>query len=538
MSASAAVALEAAGAPDLLVDYARFVAGLAIGPDAKRHRRNAAAALLDAHPDPMAWMRRLTPARLADLDRTRAWSFVTWCFVEGVLRPDLDLLLAKTPGDLYAEWGQRHPGDVERIIEVAQRFGWSDNWTRDVSRGGLAIVCLWAGKDLDELTDADFDAFTTAVDTAPSAGRDARSHNQARAFSLHQACYELRICSRTPRKNRPAAATTAEALRAIHQPDIRRTALRYLNIVATTLQASTVTMRADSLIVFSEYLAAHHPDVRRLEQLERAHIEGFLVWNHGRPWRGHLARNKPVAASVSKRAVVDMRCFFEDLAVWGWAERPARPLVFASDVPRLDRPLPRALAPDADRDLMAAIDRLADPFARHGLTILRGTGMRIGELLDLELDCLWDFGTRGTWVKVPLGKLGTERTVPLDEPTLAAFDAWMGQRGTQRALTHPRHGQPADFLFVDRGRRLSAYRLRHGLQDAVAAAGLRGTDNTPLRVTPHQLRHTYGTTLVNAGMSLPALMALMGHVSAEMTLRTRRCPRRRCGPRTRRRWAK
>jgi len=519
MSAPAAVALEGAGAPDLLVDYARFVAGLAIGPDAKRHRRNAAAALLDAHPDPMAWMRRLTPARLADLDRTRAWSFVTWCFVEGVLTPDLDLLLAKTPGDLYAEWGQRHPGDVERIIEVAQRFGWSDNWTRDVSRGGLAVVCLWAGKDLDELTDADFDAFTTAVDTAPSAGRDARSHNHARAFSLHQACYELRICSRTPRKNRPAAATTAEALRAIPQPDIRRTALRYLNIVATTLQASTVTMRADSLIVFSEYLAAHHPDVRRLEQLERAHIEGFLVWNHGRPWRGHLARNKPVVASVSKRAVVDVRCFFEDLAVWGWAERPARPLVFASDVPRLDRPLPRALAPDADRDLMAAIDRLADPFARHGLTILRGTGMRIGELLDLELDCLWDFGTRGTWVKVPLGKLGTERTVPLDEPTLAAFDAWMGQRGTQRALTHPRHGQPADFLFVDRGRRLSAYRLRHGLEDAVAAAGLRGTDNTTLRVTPHQLRHTYGTTLVNAGMSLPALMALMGHVSAEMTLR-------------------
>jgi len=40
-----------------------------------------------------------------------------------------------------------------------------------------------------------------------------------------------------------------------------------------------------------------------------------------------------------------------------------------------------------------------------------------------------------------------------------------------------------------------------------------------LHVTPHQLRHTYGTTLVNGGMSLQALMALLGHVSAEMTLR-------------------
>jgi hypothetical protein len=181
--------------------------------------------------------------------------------------------------------------------------------------------------------------------------------------------------------------------------------------------------------------------------------------------------------------------------------------------------MPKALPPDVDRDLMAAVAGLADPFARHGLAILRGTGMRLGELLDLELDCLWDFGDRGTWVKVPLGKLGTERTVPLDEPTLADFDAWMAQRGPQRALIHPRHGQPADFLFAEKGRRLSAFRLRHGLDQAIAVAGLTGRDGQPLRVTPHQLRHTYGTSLVNAGMSLQALMALMGHVSAEMTLR-------------------
>ena len=519
MSAPAYVTLQASGVPDVLVGYARFVAGLPIGPDAKRHRRTAAGCLLAAHPEVTVWMQRPTTARLADLRRTGAWSFLTWCFLESVVAPDLDLLFAKTPGDLYSEWGHRHHGDVGRVVDVAHRFGWSDNWTCDVSRGGLAIMCLWAGKDLDDLTDTDFDAFTVAVDTAPSAGRDTRSHNHARAFSLHQACYELRICARTPRKNRRPAATLAQTLEALPQPETGRVVLRYLEVVATILRPSTVSLRADSLIVFGEYLAVHHPAVRQLEQLERTHIDGFLVWNHRRPWRGWFARDKPVSQSVSKPAVVDLRAFFEDLAVWGWAQRPARPLVFASDVPRLDRPLPRALPPDADRDLMAAVNALADPFARHGLTILRGTGMRLGELLDLELDCLWDFGPSGTWVKVPLGKLGTERTVPLDDETLTAFDAWMAQRGTQCALTHPRHGQPADFLFVERGRRLSAYRLRHGLDDAVAAAGLRGRDNTALHITPHQLRHTYGTTLVNAGMSLQALMALPGHVSAEMTLR-------------------
>lgn len=79
--------------------------------------------------------------------------------------------------------------------------------------------------------------------------------------------------------------------------------------------------------------------------------------------------------------------------------------------------------------------------------------MRLGELLDLELDCLWDTPTHGTWVKVPVGKLGTERTVPLAAATLAAFDAWMARRGRQRPPTHPRDGHPAEFLFMERGRR-------------------------------------------------------------------------------------
>jgi integrase len=146
---------------------------------------------------------------------------------------------------------------------------------------------------------------------------------------------------------------------------------------------------------------------------------------------------------------------------------------------------------------MAAIANLADPFARTALTILRGTGIRLGELLDLELDCVWDSASHGSWLKVPIGKLGTERTVPLDADTLAALDEWMQLRGPERALPHPRLQRAADFLFVERGRRLSPYRLRQGLDEAAATSGLRGREGRPLHVTPHQLRHTYATSLVN-----------------------------------------
>lgn len=73
--------------------------------------------------------------------------------------------------------------------------------------------------------------------------------------------------------------------------------------------------------------------------------------------------------------------------------------------------------------------------------------------------------------------------------------------------------------FIERGHRLRAWRIRQGLATAARRAGLSGPDGHPLRVTPHQLRHTYATELANAGMSLQALMALLGHVTAEMTLR-------------------
>ena len=156
---------------------------------------------------------------------------------------------------------------MQRVAGVAQRFGWSANWTRDVSRGGLPLICLAAGKALGELSDGDFAAFAQALAEAPSAAHHTWVHNSSRAFSLHQACYELRICQEPPRMARPGKATIAERVQAIGQPGLRKAALRYLTTVAATLRPGTVDLRADSLIVFAEYLAAACPQVRSLTQL-------------------------------------------------------------------------------------------------------------------------------------------------------------------------------------------------------------------------------------------------------------------------------
>jgi hypothetical protein len=113
---------------------------------------------------------------------------------------------------------------------------------------------------------------------------------------------------------------------------------------------------------------------------------------------------------------------------------------------------------------------------------------------------------------VPLGKLGTERMVPVDDETLVVLDRIAARRTPGRALPHPRTSRPTEFLLVHQGRRVSAQALRDQLARTAQAAGLE-------KITPHALRHTYATALVNAGVSLQALMQLLGHVSAAMSLR-------------------
>lgn len=124
-------------------------------------------------------------------------------------------------------------------------------------------------------------------------------------------------------------------------------------------------------------------------------------------------------------AAIAVRGFLDDIWAWGWADAPSRRLIFDADIPRQPDTLPRALPPDIDAALMDAVAGLDDLFARVAITVLRHTGIRIGELLDLEINHLVDYGANGTWLRVPLGKLHNERSVPVDDNALEAFDEWL-----------------------------------------------------------------------------------------------------------------
>src|SRR5690606_6835659 len=116
--------------------------------------------------------------------------------------------------------------------------------------------------------------------------------------------------------------------------------------------------------LFGMWLHDNHPGIDGLDQLDRTIMEEFLTWNHGRPSRGRRAKGEPVSIARQHSTVSALKTFFEDITLWGWAERPPRPLLHRSDLPRLPAAVPRALSPDADRDLMAAVSELDDVAAR------------------------------------------------------------------------------------------------------------------------------------------------------------------------------
>lgn len=237
--------------------------------------------------------------------------------------------------------------------------------------------------------------FQDQLEASPTAPASSIRAYRSRLASLRQLLFEVGVLEQPPRR-RPWARTLEQRFNDVAMAEpLRATLLRYVHTRAAVLRPKSVESLVNDLLPFAEFLTAHHREVTALRHLQRAHIEAFLTWNRTRTWRGRTARARTIGPAVAQSTVLSVRNMLEDLAAWDWADAPAKRLVFASDVPKLDRALPRALAPDVDAALMSAVAGLHDPFARVGLQVLRGTGLRVGELLDLELHAVIDYGPAG-----------------------------------------------------------------------------------------------------------------------------------------------
>ena len=184
------------------------------------------------------------------------------------------------------------------------------------------------------------------------------------------------------------------------------------------------------------------------------------------------------------------------ILVCGYNANPA-----AGDVPKLDDPLPRFIDDGAAKKLVQAARKTDDPFARLVVEFLARTGLRRGEFLDLRVDSVVQIGS-AYWLHVPLGKLRTDRYIPLHPQLKELLDEWVARRPA--SLREP-------WLFMAHGRRLGPESVRKAPLKVAEEAGLGP-------VTPHQLRHTLATQAISRGMSLEAIAALLGHKSMRMTM--------------------
>ncbi|QYB00233.1 site-specific integrase (plasmid) [Rhodococcus sp. USK10] len=469
----------------------------------------AARVFLARWPDPQRWAEQPLPTRLSASSAVRP--LLNYLMMAGYLRPGYDYLLErKLPALLREAQASPLSDDVARFLSAATEIGYTPKVAAGMASQVAVRMLIQTGRPLGELADADADEFGAAITARERAHDRTLKHYRTALAATRGVLYHLDghltpTAKHTAHLRWPwwrhfdgAPAGLADSL------------VAYLECASGTRTRSTVLGIAARLGHFVRFLTEQDSTPTSLADLDRQrHIEPYLaaVAAARNPRTGAI-----LSASERRSRILTLGRLIDDINEWGWAEAPGRKLVFARDVPRLPRALPRYLPPDADRRLTAALQASPNRLRADALLLLRATGMRIGELLDLELDCVHEVPGAGAWVKVPLGKLDTERMVPVDDDTLDLLDRIVEHRSPARPLPHPRTGKPVEFLFTHQGRRISADTLRVELTRSATEAGLKST-------TPHQLRHTYATVLINSGVSLQALMAMLGHVSAEMSLR-------------------
>ena len=145
-------------------------------------------------------------------------------------------------------------------------------------------------------------------------------------------------------------------------------------------------------------------------------------------------------------------------------------LVFSGDLPLRDEPLPRFLDDGAFTKLLQATRADPDPFVRLAVEFLARTGLRKGEFLDLTVDSVVQIGA-AYWLHVPLGKLRTDRYIPLHPQLKDLLDAWLAARPA--SLRTP-------YLFTEHGQRIGQGRVDRAVAKTAQAAGASPRRGWPL----------------------------------------------------------
>jgi integrase/recombinase XerD len=175
------------------------------------------------------------------------------------------------------------------------------------------------------------------------------------------------------------------------------------------------------------------------------------------------------------------------------------------DLPRQPRLLPETLTV---AEVEALLEAAPDQRGRALLELLYAAGLRVSEALGLDRE---DLSTDGGFVRV-IGKGDKERLVPVGDIALDWLARWMGEeRPALLAIHHVEPARGGPLFLGDRGRRLARQQAFALVRAAARRAGL------PESVSPHTLRHSFATHLLEGGADLRIVQELLGHASISTT---------------------
>ena len=233
-----------------------------------------------------------------------------------------------------------------------------------------------------------------------------------------------------------------------------------------------------------------------------------------RAFLGELYRRGTAGAS-SARKLAAIRSFTRYLRREGQLEHDPGPLIAT---PRIQRKIPPHLGIDEMRELLEAPDS-ATPLGRRDRAILElfyASGLRLSELVGLNLE---DINLSSRLLRVR-GKGGKERMVPCNRTAATAIRVYLKDRqvlvgsapnATRRTAADPRSPEP---IFVNyRGGRLSTRSVDRLVRRYVARSSAK------LGISPHALRHSFATHLLERGADLRAIQELLGHSRVSTTQR-------------------
>jgi len=180
---------------------------------------------------------------------------------------------------------------------------------------------------------------------------------------------------------------------------------RAVDSLSVALSRESIRQYRGTVRNFLSYLGVDHSEVQRLDQLRREpHILGWMSRLH--------SQVPPLGTASYIIRLITLRPVLNELA---WTEQLPQlaHLLRREDIPHAPQRLPRPLTAEQDQLLQQEFLRRND-LGGNVFLLLRHTGMRIGECADLSFDCLRSTGPDQWAIHVPLGKLKTERMVPVD----------------------------------------------------------------------------------------------------------------------------